>query len=173
MLQQQITNLHKEREGRGSNPGPEQPGSVLETSRVWKHVHSTTPLHRDGEIKSLEEEPSSELDSGALCHTPKEAQGAPGSSQPLRGVGKGKECSERRGGRARVSGTHGPASPAPVPLHCVLVEMKTNRSAGRTTKSCKQLGLLTHMCRLFVRKGPLSGGQGTGESPCGVRVSAG
>lgn len=35
-------------------------------------------------------------------------------------------------------------------------------------KSCKQLGLLTHMCRLFCQEGTPVWGQGTGESPCGA-----
>lgn len=99
-----------------------------------------------------------------LCATPQNRlKGAPGQVPSLsEGVGKDKECSERRGkGRARMPGAQGPLlSAGSVPLHFVLVEMKTNCSHWQDQRAVNSLGCSPTCAGSFVRKGPLSGDRG-------------
>lgn len=167
VLQQQVRDLHKEREGRGSNTGPagaawvgsrnsQEPGSRFTPQLHFRETQRSSPCGRD--------HPG--LDSGVCAPHPKHRQ----VSSPSERVWKDKDCSEQRGkGRAGMSGT--PCPPPrprlPVPLRFVLGEMKANcsQTAG-PERAVNSLGSLTRVCRLLCRKG-------TRESPCGAVGSFG
>lgn len=152
VLQQQVRNLHKEREGQSLNTGPKQPGSVLETSKSLE----AGPSHNSISERLRDQVPVGRTipgwSAGSVPHTPNTGK----VPAPRRGSGRTGNV-QRGGGRAGrgwQAPTACPLPGLPVPLHFALVEMKANcsQTAG-PERAVNSLGSLTHVCRLLCQKG--------------------
>lgn len=121
VLQQQVTNLHGEREGAGFDTGPEQPGSVLEPSKSLEacplpHLHITetersSPVRRSRPLSWT----------AGLCATPQNRLRVPAGRFPAARSGSGRvrnvQSEERREGR----GCQAPTGPSPHQLRFLCV----------------------------------------------------
>lgn len=94
-------------------------------------------------------------------------------SQPLGGGRTDKECSERTEGGAGRGRPLPHPSLAPVPLRFVRMEMRTNCWMAGQERAVNNLGLLTHMCRLFCQRGTAVLGTGDQRKPLWCRVGTG
>lgn len=139
MLQQQVRNLHKEKGGgQTQSPGA---ASVLEASpQSWQGNSERGPKRDPLQLGRW----------GSESPHPGSLQGQPTQVSSLQGRQKSRAHGAADGGGCQ----HGHTARILAPGSCfVQVGMKTDATGWPDKRSCKRLGVLTHMCRLFCREG--------------------